>query len=175
MKQIYDLFYFDETMSASMKSYYRYQEEINTKRAMSMQRAKLENPEKVRADSHKRNHKHYWKDPEKSRKYQSIYAKKRRLEKTEHVKEVQRQCYQRLKQRAYSILTKHEIITCDDCPQNELDYLNLHHVNGDGKYHRQTVKSGGEIYRWIIKNPEEACNKLNILCVKCHNKTKRKK
>jgi len=60
------------------------------------------------------------------------------------------------------------VLTKKKCPKCAL-YLSLDHINSDGYKHRKelNLKRGNSIvmYRWIIEHPDEARNRLQILCM----------
>jgi len=57
---------------------------------------------------------------------------------------------------------------CDCCGEKLLEFLVMHHVNGDGKKHREEdgLRRNG-IYEWLIKNnyPEG----FQVYCHNCHS------
>jgi len=76
-------------------------------------------------------------------------------------------------QRAYRERCKQQVFdhygrSCACCGEDELVFLTLDHVNGDGAAHRKSVagRSGFSIYTWIVKNnyPEG----FQALCFNCN-------
>lgn len=59
---------------------------------------------------------------------------------------------------------------CSMCKESRLRALEIDHVEGDGKQHREELqKSGQSIERWTVENPEAARRRLRVLCGSCHN------
>ena len=58
---------------------------------------------------------------------------------------------------------------CVCCGETESKFLELHHVNGDGKAHRERIGvSGTGMYRHLISNNFQSEWELQILCANCH-------
>ncbi len=55
---------------------------------------------------------------------------------------------------------------CICCGEKDFNVLELDHVNGDGKSHRQELRNAFKIFQWAIENgfPE----RLQLLCANCH-------
>lgn len=82
---------------------------------------------------------------------------------------------------AYEILADGKEIKCCmhdeyNCCGNpyDTDYLSLDHINGNGADQKRKFKSSSShtIYRWVINNPEEAKNTLQIVCMNFNVKKK---
>lgn len=58
---------------------------------------------------------------------------------------------------------KHDEWNCCADPTN-LEYLSFDHIYGDGNKHREKIKGGSGLVLWIRKNPEEARERIQILC-----------
>jgi hypothetical protein len=69
---------------------------------------------------------------------------------------------------------------CSCCGETESRFLEVDHVNNDGKEHRKIVRTNN-LYRWLIKNnfPEgfqilcSNCNKAKGICGICPHQQKR--
>jgi hypothetical protein len=56
---------------------------------------------------------------------------------------------------------------CVCCGDTYEPYLQIDHVDGDGKDHRKELRHGTQaLYRWVIQNP--ATDRVQILCANCH-------
>ncbi len=76
------------------------------------------------------------------------------------------------KREAFSIVGAGRI-ACSHCGYDVFDALHLDHKNGDGWEHRKSQGQGGtgggmRTYRWVNQHPEQAAEKLQILCANCH-------
>jgi hypothetical protein len=68
---------------------------------------------------------------------------------------------------AYSILGGR----CSKCGSDDPSILQFNHINNDGALHRKLNKVvDGNLARWIILNPDEAKEKIELLCAPCHAK-----
>lgn len=66
---------------------------------------------------------------------------------------------------------------CAQCGERRLNYLELDHINDDGKDHRAqlgVINSGSDLYRklWKLGYPDAG---LQVLCSTCHRKKPRQK
>lgn len=91
---------------------------------------------------------YYWKDPDKVRARQKRY---RQAEKREVVSR-------------YGGL-------CACCGENELVFLTIDHIYGDGKEHRSTDRSATLLYRWLKKNGYP--DGFQVLCWNCNTAKRR--
>lgn len=61
---------------------------------------------------------------------------------------------------------------CARCPEEDVWKLTFDHIYNDGAAHRKEIYPGGRtcsrITGWIRNNPEEAKQRLQILCGSCH-------
>lgn len=80
----------------------------------------------------------------------------------------------REQQRIYDLSVKIKIIEgyggkCACCDESSIEFLTIDHINNDGAEDRRQNgnKSGGKLYRWLIKNdfPKE---NYQILCYNCN-------
>lgn len=55
---------------------------------------------------------------------------------------------------------------CECCSDHTLEFLQIDHVNKDGKKHRSEVGKSVKLLRDMMKNPNKY--KLRILCANCH-------
>lgn len=55
---------------------------------------------------------------------------------------------------------------CACCGETDLVFLSIDHVNNDGKYHRQTVRSGAETYAWLHR--EKYPPGFQVYCFNCN-------
>lgn len=56
---------------------------------------------------------------------------------------------------------------CSCCSEINLEFLSLHHMNGNGRQHRLGLKvQGNNFYKWIEKN--EYPKEFGILCHNCN-------
>lgn len=57
---------------------------------------------------------------------------------------------------------------CACCGENEIDFLTIDHINGDGNKHRKELgnKGGLSFYKWLVENnfPKE----FQTLCMNCN-------
>lgn len=53
------------------------------------------------------------------------------------------------------------------CGCTKQEFLHLHHVGGDGKAHRDE-RSTSDMWKWAFSNPQEARERLSLLCANCH-------
>lgn len=93
------------------------------------------------------------------------YSKKRYIDRKELIRE---------QQRIYDLSVKQKIIEayggkCVCCGEETLEFLTIDHINNDGAEDRRQNgrKSGGKLYRWLIKNnfPKED---YQLLCYNCN-------
>lgn len=83
--------------------------------------------------------------------------------------------------KAFKIITDNKKITCvkrkewSCCSTNDMDFLSIDHINGNGANHRREIKanSSADTYRWVIKHPEEAKKTMQILCMNAQVKKKK--
>lgn len=82
----------------------------------------------------------------------------------------------REQQREYDLSIKMKVIegyggkcSCPGCNIDTLEFLTIDHINNDGAEDRRQngKKSGGKLYRWLIKNnfPKD---KYQLLCYNCN-------
>lgn len=80
----------------------------------------------------------------------------------------------REQQRVYDLSVKLKVIEayggkCTCCGEATLEFLTIDHINNDGAEDRRQngKKSGGKLYRWLIKNgfPKE---NYQVLCYNCN-------
>ena len=57
---------------------------------------------------------------------------------------------------------------CAICGTDDPMVLEFNHKNGGGNRHREEV--GAPMRNWVIHNPEEAREKLELLCANCHRR-----
>jgi 5-methylcytosine-specific restriction endonuclease McrA len=62
---------------------------------------------------------------------------------------------------------------CADCGDKRPEVLHVEHKNNDGKAHRKSLGKGGNgagmrIWRWVIQNPKQARDSLELVCANCH-------
>lgn len=58
---------------------------------------------------------------------------------------------------------------CKCCSEDQLDFLTLDHVNGDGAEHRRAVGRGGTaFYQWLRRNNYPNDPPLEVLCWNCN-------
>lgn len=55
---------------------------------------------------------------------------------------------------------------CECCTDTVIEFLQIDHVNKDGKQHRKEIGRSVQLYRDMWKNPNRY--KLRILCANCH-------
>ena len=77
--------------------------------------------------------------------------------------------YMRAHQRKSTYLRRIEIMNhyggkCTCCGENELKFLSIDHINGNGRKHRQQIKIN--IYSWLKKNKYPTG--FQILCYNCN-------
>lgn len=83
--------------------------------------------------------------------------------------------------KAFEIIANGKNITClkrkewNCCSIDDIDFLSIDHINGDGANHRRKIKAScsSSTYRWVIKNPEEAKKIMQILCMNAQVKKKK--
>lgn len=57
---------------------------------------------------------------------------------------------------------------CDCCGENMLEFLSIHHVNGDGGEHRQSLgRRWSALTDWLLKN--DFPDGFAVLCHNCHS------
>lgn len=70
--------------------------------------------------------------------------------------------------RAYEVLG-HCCARCGECDPMVLEF---NHTNGGGKEHRLALgeerSHGSNFVRWVLDNPEEAREQVELLCANCH-------
>lgn len=76
-----------------------------------------------------------------------------------------------LRTKAFKVIANGSLIQCAkfkewDCCSGISDFrfLQFDHILGGGKKHMRELKASNYMYKWIIDNPEEARNRLQILC-----------
>ena len=81
------------------------------------------------------------------------------------------------RQRNKNILLRAHVIErygnkCMCCGETCLDFLDIDHVNNDGKEHRRSITSGGiSICRWAVRNGYP--DSLQVLCSNCNQGKRR--
>lgn len=86
--------------------------------------------------------------------------------------------YSSMISRAWHIRKKIDVINhysngmmcCDCCGENNIGFLTINHINGDGAKHRKKLGSSGtgvSFYKWLIKN--NFPDGLNVLCWNCNS------
>ncbi len=118
--------------------------------------------------------------PFKDRTTQLLYFKEYNKNRgTDYWKNINDKRYEYLKIRNYlytealyiyalDILCESENHMCFSCKENDLRCLQFDHINGGGEADRRIGMSGDTLYRWVIKNPDEAKKKFQILCSNCN-------
>jgi hypothetical protein len=61
--------------------------------------------------------------------------------------------------------SNNEIPFCRCCGENEIAFLSIDHISGNGRKHRKNIKSH-DIYRWLKSN--NFPNGYQILCMNCN-------
>ena len=58
---------------------------------------------------------------------------------------------------------------CECCGENNVEFLSIDHINGNGKKHRDEIKdaSGIDLYRWLRNNNFPKDN-FRLLCMNCN-------
>lgn len=93
------------------------------------------------------------------------YAKQKYINKKEIIRE---------QQRIYDLNIKQKVIKaygskCICCNEETIEFLTIDHINNNGAEDRKNngKKSGGKLYRWLIKNnfPKE---EYQLLCYNCN-------
>ncbi len=113
---------------------------------------RIKNKEKVK----KQKQEYYKKNIEKIKQY-----KKDNIEK---IRAYKRRRRQELKLR---IMQYYGNCQCACCKENNIKFLSIDHINGDGIKHRAMMRAGGgKFYEWIVRNnfPEG----LQVLCFNCN-------
>lgn len=111
---------------------------------------------------------------------QNEYNKKWRMLNIERSREIQKKCYykNRLKNKTVEqrrlLKIRNELMIilggayCKHCGFNIFEALQFDHINGGGTKERTLFASGRAMYRYYIKNPEIAKQKLQVLCANCN-------
>ncbi len=55
---------------------------------------------------------------------------------------------------------------CECCQEDRLPFLQIDHVNKDGKKHRTEIGRSVKLFKDMLKNPTR--HKLRVLCANCH-------
>ena len=55
---------------------------------------------------------------------------------------------------------------CECCAETQLDFLQVDHVNKDGKKHREEIGRSVQMHKDMLKHPTRY--KLRVLCANCH-------
>jgi len=55
---------------------------------------------------------------------------------------------------------------CSCCGEDNIEFLNIDHINHDGSRHRKTLGHGTKFYRWFLKN--NFPGGFQILCFNCN-------
>lgn len=71
--------------------------------------------------------------------------------------------------RCNRIITAQAILggQCVECGESDPAVLEFDHINNDGKEHRKET-GRVPIVDWILRNQEEALERLQLLCANCH-------
>ena len=56
---------------------------------------------------------------------------------------------------------------CAECGQTDVRILEFDHIRNDGKQHRKEAKLNNAS-SWIVNHPEEAKERIQVLCACCH-------
>lgn len=101
-------------------------------------------------------------NPEKNRGYKKQWR--------EANPEYGRQYYLNIRIQFLQILTpEYQQPSCAQCGQDDIGYLEAHHIYHDGKEDRERFDNDPHILMlYYIDHPEEAKKRLQILCTKCH-------
>lgn len=130
---------------------------------------------------------------EEHRKYRErhpdkIKAAKKRYKKAHHDKVLAEKkryrqnhsdkCSAYMKQ--YNMKTRIEVLThysggtlkCKNCGESHIEFLEIDHINGNGKQHKREIRcTGVSVFRWLkINNYPEG---YQVLCSNCNNKKER--
>ena len=91
-----------------------------------------------------------------------VIQKKVEYHRTENRKEITKRYRDKLKMQVLSHYSPE--LNCKCCGEKHLEFLSIHHVNGNGYQHRKQIS--GNLYRWLVKNnyPEG----YEILCMNCN-------
>lgn len=55
---------------------------------------------------------------------------------------------------------------CECCFDTQIEFLQVDHINKDGKQHRKEIGRSAKLYKDMLKNPTR--HALRILCANCH-------
>jgi len=82
-----------------------------------------------------------------------------------------------MKIKAYNLINKGTPLICENCGQDNLDFLTIDHSLNNGKEHRKKFGSGQGIYRAINNGriSEEELKTLRIYCYNCNMSRQRTK
>lgn len=113
--------------------------------------------------------------------YCKLCASKEYLKNQKHYCKQNSQYIYKTKLRAFEIVADGNKIACAKhkewgcCDKNDIDFLSLDHIKGDGASHRREIgfTASTSLYRWVIKNPTEAKKRLQILCMNAQVKKKK--
>lgn len=88
-------------------------------------------------------------------------------EKTHDIRNVRnRENYHNLKNFAFEVLGGHICVICKKFKDHRA--LNIDHIQGGGRLDRNKRSRQDQLFRYIIKNPNEVKKKLQIVCKNCN-------
>jgi len=111
-----------------------------------------------------------------------LYSKRTYLKYRQKRLKQNREDTKQIRKRSFEIIANGGKIECVKsnkwgCCKNssDIDFLSFDHIYGNGFRHRLKTGDGSSrrLYLWIIKNPEEARNQLQILCMNAQIKKTR--
>jgi len=125
----------------------------------------------ARSKSHGRD----WRCKECKREYMREYNKRptsRELRRKQKPRKSEREriYLKKLRKKAFEVIANGQPIKClrqkewKCCSYSDFDFLTFDHIYNDGAEDRKKSLVAQKLYGWIIKNPQEARKKLQILC-----------
>lgn len=102
-----------------------------------------------------------------NREHKLAYQREYREKNKEEVTSKNRRCWHNLKVKVLTHYSRGKP-TCACCGENELVFLTLDHLNGDGVKHRKKHKiiAGTQTFLWITKNGYPSG--FQVLCYNCN-------
>jgi hypothetical protein len=102
---------------------------------------------------------------EKRRKYFKGWKEKNPEKSKRIIKRCAKRCYDKLRLETFRHYGgNHPKCVC--CGEDNIEFLTIDHINGNGAEHRRSVGSGANFYFWLKKNnyPEG----FQVLCYNCN-------
>jgi hypothetical protein len=106
------------------------------------------------------------------REHREAIVERQKKYKREHMEIITKK-RQEKDEKLFRILTPEgQTPRCAKCGLTDFRFFEIHHINGDGREDRQRFNNDNSVIKnYYVKHPEEARQKLQILCYADHKET----